>query len=145
VEAPQQKTALFLMAKLSDLGLQIENAKIVFTGKPYETGIMSSDGEYYWAWEFLTPQVVGCSVDPLIEPTEFGEAHIRPDVIHGDLWVETDGGVTIPGWKIDFSKSHEVVLFQEKPISAWIRDNRKNRVDERRDGIRERLAQRRKP
>lgn len=133
--------------KLSDLGILATQPAIAFVGKPEPTGKTTSEGDEYFAWKLKTPIIVRCSVDPAIEAVEVEELYIRQSDLEKDIWTEIVAGkpkegLTVPGWRADFSKSHEVAIYQETTIAQWARENRGAKRQQLRSGINERIKAR---
>lgn len=123
-----------------------KGADIILVGKPEVTNFETRDGEPYYVAKLKTPVMVHCSVDKGIEPFEADEVYIRESAIEQDWsFVNKDKpeeGYFMPGWKVDFSKGQELVLYQETTIAKWTKTDRANRGDERRSGINARIKER---
>lgn len=133
--------------KLSALGIIANTVIPAFIGKPELSPLTSSDGEEYFVWKLKEVVKVRCSVDSAIEPFEANELYLRKSLLDSDLWVEIEAGkpeegLTIPGYKVDFSKSHEVAIFQETTIREWTRTTRGERNDSRRKSINDKIRER---
>lgn len=140
--------------KLADiLGLDLGQTKAILTGKPEATNIETSDGELYYIAKLKEPVTVRCSVDPNIDAFETDEVYIRESALTSEEWVAVDekkpeDGFYMPNWVVDFSKGHEIPVYQAESIKKWARGQRDNNRDERRksinDGIREKMKSRNK-
>lgn len=132
--------------KLTDAFKIEKGADIILVGKPEVTNHETRDGEPYYVAKLKTPVMVHCSVDKGIEPFETDEVYIRESAIEQD-WKFVDEkkpekGYFMPGWKVDFSKGQELVLYQETTIAKWTKTDRTSRSDERRTGINARIKER---
>lgn len=132
--------------KLTEVFKIEKGTNIILVGKPEVTNFETSEGEPYYVAKLKTPVMVHCSADKGIEPFETDEVYLRESAIEQE-WTfvnpeKPDEGYFIPGWKVDFSKGQELVLYQETTIAKWAKENRTNRGDERRTGINARIAER---
>ena len=132
--------------KLAELGFITAKPPVVFVGKFEPTGILSSNDEEYFKGTLKQPVIVHCSVDKEIEPIETDELFIRESDVNSDLWEAADGtdpnnGITIPGFKTDFSKGQEICIFQETTIAKWTKENRTERGKKRTSGINESIRE----
>lgn len=131
------------------LGLNLAEVTVILVGKPEETNILDSNDEPYYVAKLKSPVKVRCSVDPLIDALETDEVYVRKADILAEGWkFVTEGkpeeGFFREGWVADFSKSHQVALYQSESIRKWSRTTRSDRRDQDRAkinaGIREKMA-----
>lgn len=130
--------------KLSQ-ALNIEAVKnIILVGTPEMSNFVTSDEEAYFVCKTKKPVMVTCSVDSLIEPHEVDEVYIRQSALDLDGWkwvdeTKPEEGFYMEGWKVDFSKSQQLAVYQETTIAKYFRDQRGAKNDERRTGINKRI------
>ena len=132
---------------MSEMGFELPKSSVILVGKPEVTSFMDSDNKPYYRISLVSPVMVHCSVDPAIEAVETDEVFMRErDVEEQDFTLvdpaDPAKGYYIPKWVVDFSKAQELCLYQETTIKRWIRENRKERSDERRTSINERIKAR---
>lgn len=108
-----------------------------------ETSLINRDGEMYYRAKLIDPVMVRCSTMPEEQAIEMDEVHFLENLLDSD-WQMIDEkdkskGVFLTNEKgkhfvADFSTTHGVALYQEGYISQWIREQRKTKSDERKDG-----------
>lgn len=108
---------------------------ILLIGKPEETSHVSSEGEPYVLMQLLEAVTCRCSSDKRVASFETTEVLLRESELESPEWKFIDEKKSNKGfwrdnadkgkpWVVDFSKSHEMPIYQEDYISAWTRGNR---------------------
>jgi hypothetical protein len=135
--------------KLSQIGAAPKMQQIVFIGELSDSGIVDREGEPYYVGKLAEVLTIRCSTDPEVGAIEVEELYIRKQIAEGDDWTLIDEkdpakGFTIPNYKADWSTGQEVGLFQETTIAAWIKGSRKDKREENRSSMLQRIEERRR-
>ncbi len=140
------------MATLNQLlGVKIGHEEVILAGAPELTAILDSEDKPYYVARTLKPVMARCSMDATLEGLEVDEVYLREADAVGDKWAFVDEkdpskGVYLPGYIVDFSKSHNMVLLQSESIRKWVKGNRGLKKEERdsntRNLIRELMSKR---
>lgn len=131
------------MATLNQLlGVKIGHEDAILKGAPVLSAIPDSEGNLYYIGTLLKPMEARCSVDPDLEAVEVDEVYIREGDVNSDKWAFVDEqdpskGVYLPGYILDFSISHGVVLLQSESIRSWLKGNRSVKQEKKKDSTRQ--------